>query len=166
MIVFVVALATLREGAEIVLFTYSQSLIGVPAFSIISGGIIGLIGGSLVGFALYFGLLKTVKRHLFTVTSWMLIILTAGMAAQGANFLIQADMLPMLAPQVWDTSWLIDGGGFVGETMKVLFGYTPRPSGMELVFYFSVLVIVGLSYRLIGTAKPKAPKSTLRVPAE
>ena len=159
-IVAVVALATLREGAEIVLFTYSQSLIGVPTSSIVTGGLFGLIGGIGVGVMLYMGLLKTVKRHLFTVTSWMLIILTAGMAAQGANFLIQADMLPMLHPQVWDTSAFLDGGSFIGETMSVLFGYTPRPTGMELVFYVSVLVVVGAAYRFIGTVTPKKPKTT------
>ena len=163
-IVAVVALATLREGAEIVLFTYSQSLIGVSAASIIAGGLIGLAGGVVVGFMLYFGLLKTVKRHLFTVTSWMLIILTAGMAAQGANFLIQADILPMLHPQMWDTSWLIDRGGFFGDTLNVLFGYTPRPTGMELLFYGSTLVVVGLTYKFIGSVKPPAVKQQEAVP--
>ncbi len=170
-IVFVVALATLREGAEIVLFTYSQSLIGVPATSIALGGLIGFVGGAAVGLMLYMGLLKTVKRHLFTVTSWMLIILTAGMAAQGASFLIQADMLPMLSAQVWDTSAVLDGGSFLGETMGVLFGYNARPTGMELVFYVSVLLIVGAAYKFIGTVKPKtvtakAEEQAEAVPAE
>ncbi len=153
-IVAVVAVASLREGAEIVLFTYSQSLIGVSVYDIMLGGLIGLVGGVTVGLMLYFGLLKTVKRHLFTVTSWMLIVLTAGMAAQGANFLIQADIIPALYPQMWDTSAFLDGGSFIGETMSVLFGYTPRPTGMELLFYVSVLVAVGAAYKLIGTVKP------------
>ncbi len=155
-IIAVVAVATLREGAEIVLFSYGQILSGVALSSILLGASIGLAGGVVVGFMFYFGLLKTVKRHLFTVTSWMLIILTAGMAAQGANFLIQADILPMLYPQVWDSSWLLDNNGFVGEMAKVLFGYNPRPTGMELLFYIGVLASVGTIYKLIGTAKPKS----------
>ena len=157
-IVGVVALATLREGAEIVLFSYGQMINNVPVSSIVLGGLIGLAGGITVGLMLYFGVLKTVKRHLFTVTSWMLIVLTAGMAAQGANFLIQADILPMLYPQMWDTSAFLDGGSFAGKTMSVLFGYTPRPSGMELAFYVGVLLIVGGTYKLIGSVKP--PKRT------
>ncbi len=156
-IVGVVALATLREGAEIVLFAYGQSLSGVAMTEIVIGGLIGLAGGTIVGFMLYFGLLKTVKRHLFSVTSWMLIFLTAGMAAQGANFLIQADMLPMLHPQVWDTSWLLDNGTFLGDTLSVLLGYNPRPTGMELAFYVAVMVIVGGAYKMVGSAyKPAA----------
>jgi len=151
-IIAVVAVATLREGAEIVLFSYGQIITGVALSSILLGALIGLVGGIIVGFMFYFGLLKTVKRHLFTVTSWMLIVLTAGMAAQGANFLIQADMLPMLYPQMWDTSWALDNSGFIGEMAKVLFGYNPRPTGMEMIFYIGVLGSVGTMYKFIGTA--------------
>lgn len=166
-IVLVVALTIFREGSEIVLFTHAQIGIGTPMSSIISGSVFGLVGGLIVGFMLYFGLLKTVKRHLFTVTSWMLIFLTAGMAAQGANYLIQADLLPMLHPQVWDTSALLDDEGIIGETLSVLIGYTARPTGMELLFYVSVLFSVGTAYRLIGTAKPpKREEQTVPVAAE
>lgn len=158
-LVGVVALATFREGAEIVLFTYGMTASGAfPISDILIGGIAGAIGGAIVGLMLYMGLLKAAQKHLFTVTSWLLIVLTAGMAAQGANFLIAAGVLPTLHPQVWDTSSILSGGSFLGETLKVLIGYTPRPTGMELVFYSSVLVIVGASYKLIGASKkPQAP---------
>lgn len=155
-IVGVIALATFREGAEIVLFTYGMTASGAfPLSEIILGGIIGGIGGAIVGAALYFGLLKAFQKHLFTVTSWMLIILTAGMAAQGANFLIAAGILPDLIPQVWDTSAFIPGHGFVGETLSVLIGYTPRPTGMELLFYTGALGLIGSAYLLIGKKKPQ-----------
>ncbi len=149
-LVGVIAFATFREGAEIVLFSYGQIAMGTSFLSIMIGAAIGTLGGTIVGFMLYFGLLKTVKRHLFAVTSWMLIVLTAGMAAQGANFLIQAGILPELYSQVWDTSWLVDGGSLLGKMLGVLIGYTPRPSGMELIFYTSVLFVIGSMYQLIG----------------
>ena len=159
-IVGVVALATFREGAEIALFTYGMTASGAYTFAqILTGGIIGGIGGAIVGGMLYFGLLKAAQKHLFTVTSWLLIVLTAGMAAQGANFLIAAGVLPDIIPQVWDTSAFISGHGFLGETLKVLVGYTPKPTGMELVFYASVLVVVGTLYRVMGgSIKPKQPE--------
>lgn len=153
----VVALATFREGAEIALFTYGMTASGAYTFpEIAMGGVIGGIGGAIVGAMLYFGLLKAAQKHLFTVTSWLLIILTAGMAAQGANFLIAAGVLPDIIPQVWDTSTFISGSSFIGQTLKVLVGYTPKPTGMELVFYTSVLVVVGSFYKFIGsTPKPR-----------
>lgn len=157
-LVGVVALATFREGAEIVLFTYGMLASGAFGWpDIITGGVMGGLGGAAVGFALYMGLLRAAQKHLFTVTGWMLIVLTAGMAAQGANFLIAAGVLPELHPEVWDTSAILSGGSFLGETLKVLVGYTPRPTGMELVFYTGVLVLVGSAYKMLGAPKKPAP---------
>lgn len=164
----VVALATFREGAEIALFTYGMSASGAyPMSEIALGGVLGGMGGAAVGAMLYLGLLKAAQKHLFTVTGWMLIVLTAGMAAQGANFLIAAGVLPPLAAQMWDTSAFISAHSFIGETLKVLVGYTPRPTGMELIFYLSVLISVGGAYLWAGqahgrkkmshAAKPHAP---------
>jgi high-affinity iron transporter len=151
-LVGVIALATFREGAEIVLFTYGMTASGAfPITSIVAGGIIGTVGGAIIGTMLYFGLLKAAQRHLFAVTSWMLIILTAGMAAQGASFLISAGVLPELSPQVWDTSAIISGQSFIGQTLSVLVGYTPRPTGMELTFYSLVLITVGTAYKMISS---------------
>lgn len=168
-LVGVIALATFREGAEIVLFTYGIMASGAVTLSaIMIGGLLGLLGGVVVGFMLYFGLLKTVKRHLFTVTSWLLIILTAGIAAKGASFLIAAGILPELHPQLWDTSAFLSGHSFIGETLSVLVGYTPRPTGMEMVFYVGVLIVVGSAYRFIGSAKPSKREEleAMAVPAE
>lgn len=152
----VVALATFREGAEIALFTYGMTASGAFTISKIAiGGMIGALGGTIVGAMLYLGLLKTAQRHLFTVTSWMLIILTAGMAAQGASFLIATGILPELHPQVWDSSNILSGSSFIGETLKVLVGYTPKPTGMELTFYASVILIVGTTYKMIARPKKK-----------
>lgn len=156
----VVAFATFREGAEIVLFTYSMSASGAYGVSEIAlGGMLGLAGGTVVGLMLYFGLITVAQKHLFTVTSWMLILLTAGMAATGANYLIAAGFIPELIPEVWDTSAFLSGNGFVGELLSVLIGYTPRPTGMELVFYASVLTLVGTAYHLMGR-RPAAQYAT------
>lgn len=150
----VVALATFREGAEIVLFTYGMTASGaITMFDVFAGGLAGLAGGTAVGCMLYFGLLKTVKKHLFTVTSWMLIFLTAGMAAQGANFLIAAGMLPDLHPQVWNTAYIIAPDGLLGEVLSVLIGYSARPTGMELVFYVATFLTIASAYKFLGTSK-------------
>jgi len=155
-ITMIIAVATLREGAEIALFTYGLTASGkFTLMSIITGGILGAIAGTAVGIMLYLGLLKAAKKYLFSVTSWLLIFLTAGMAAQGAKFLIAADVLPALAYKVWDTSAIISGSSMVGEVLGVLVGYTPNPSGMELIFYAGVLLIVGGMYRSVKKPQPQ-----------
>ena len=49
---------------------------------------------------LYLGLLRIPVSRLFTVTGWMILLLAAGLAAQGAGFLVQANLLPPLGEQL------------------------------------------------------------------
>lgn len=165
-LIFVIALATFREGAEIVLFAYGMTVSGQITFtSIAIGALIGAAGGALVGGMLYFGLLKAAQKHLFTVTAWMLIVLIAGMAAHGAAFLIAAGILPELSPQLWDTSSFIAGNSFLGETLGVLIGYSPRPTGMEALFYIVSLSLIATLFQTFGN-RPKPIKTIAGVAAE
>src|ERR1700724_2407727 len=104
----VVGLAVLREGSETVLFLYGIAAGGGGGIrSLFAGGTIGLAAGVAVGAALYLGLLRIPQRRLFTVTGWMVLLLAAGMAAQAAGYLVQADLLPPLGGAVWDTSGVL-----------------------------------------------------------
>src|ERR1700680_253418 len=97
----------------------------VAAFAV--GIALGMAGGIATGAALYLGLLRIPLRHLFSVTSWMILLLAAGMAAQGAAFLEQADLLPALGTNVWDTSFLLPDDGIVGRVLHALIGYVASP---------------------------------------
>ena len=63
----VAGLATLREGAEIVLFMHGIVAAGADKASLISGGVIGLFVGLACGATLYLGLLRLSSRHLFQI---------------------------------------------------------------------------------------------------
>src|SRR5947209_12422186 len=75
---FAVGLAVLREGSEVVLFLYGIAAAGdggtVP---MALGGALGLAAGAGAGAGLYLGLLRIPLRHLFTVTSWLVLLLAA-----------------------------------------------------------------------------------------
>ena len=87
----VVGVATLREGAEVVLFLYGIAAAGDGgAGAMTLGGALGLAAGVAAGAGIYFGLVHIPMRHLFAVTSWLILLLAAGMASQGAAFLLQA----------------------------------------------------------------------------
>ncbi len=145
----VICLASLREGTEIVLFTYGMaSEISLPI--IFFGGILGAAAGSLVGAGLYLGLLKTAQKHLFSITSWLLILLTAGIAAKGVSFLIAAGIAPPLGTQLWDTSTLIPAQSLLGEILNIIIGYTPRPTGTELLTYLLTLTTLSHLYHRAG----------------
>lgn len=146
----VIALAVLREGSEIVLFMYGIAAGGSSAGGMLAGGLIGLVGGAALGALLYFGLLRIPTRHFFTVTSWMILLLAAGMASQAAGYLIQADYLPSLGEALWDSSHIISHDSVIGEILRTLVGYDARPAGMQLLFYVATLVVIGVAMKLLG----------------
>jgi high-affinity iron transporter len=134
-----VGLAVLREGAEVVLFLYGIAASGSAADMMALGSGLGLLMGLLAGFTLYAGLVRIPTRHLFTVTTFMLVLLAAGMAGQASKYLIQADYLPALGYDIWDSSWLVANGSITGEILRTLIGYDAQPAGLQLLFYVVTL---------------------------
>ena len=155
----VVAFAVLREGSEVVLFLYAQ-VAGGSGWADVAGGIaLGIAGGSAVGFALYFGLLRIPVRYFFTATNWLLLLLAAGMASQAARFLLQADLLPPLGPMLWDTSGLLSDRSLLGQTLHALVGYDARPAGVQVLFYVITGGLIAIGMRLWGKQKRGVPRA-------
>ena len=147
----VVGLAVLREGSEIVLFVYGiAAAAGTGALAELGGGLLGLACGVAVGAGLYWGLLRIPMRHLFTVTSWLILLLAAGMASQGAAFLNQVGLLPSAGGVLWDSSFLLSDNSLLGRTLHALVGYVSHPLGIQLVFYVGTIVIIGALMRCCG----------------
>lgn len=148
MLAFVVFLSVLREGAEIALFCYSYFISGVSFLSIIFGLALGIIAGSAVGFALYFGLLKGFGRHFFAITSWLLIFFAAGTAASGFRFLSNAALISPIIDPLFDLSGILPQKSLFGEILHILFGYVDRPSAVEFAAYLVVLILLALGLKL------------------
>lgn len=162
----VVGLAVLREGSEIVLFLYGIALSGENgAWAMAGGGALGLAGGVVAGTGIYYGLVSIPMRYLFTVTSWLVLLLAAGMAAQGAAFLVQADLLPSLGAGVWDTSFLLSDDSLAGKVLHTLVGYTAQPAGIQVMFYLATLLVIGSLMRLLSE-RPGRRRPTRPAPAE
>src|ERR1700674_2796121 len=158
----VVGLAALREGLETVLFLYGIAAGGgVGAGSFITGGALGLAGGVAVGAALYLGLLRIPTRRLFTVTSWMVLLLAAGMASQAAGYLVQADLLPPLGDAVWDTSAVLTKDSILGKALHTLIGYVSRPDGIQILLYLATLCAIRLLTRMVGSPVNPRPAASL-----
>jgi high-affinity iron transporter len=151
-LMIVVALAVLREGSEVVLFGYGMFAGGSASGDLVSGGVLGLLSGVAVGVGMYLGLLRIPMRHFFRATNGLLILLAAGLAAAAAGFLTQADVLPTFADPLWDSSWLLADDSWLGHTLHALIGYSAQPSGMQVLFYLSIVVL------LSGGARLAAPR--------
>ena len=157
----VIALAVLRDGSEIVLFAYGILASGQSYISMVSGSFLGLISGAAVGAALYFGMVKISPRALFSITSWMLILLAAGMASQAVGFLQAGGFISVLSSTVWDSSKWISDNSLLGNILHTLVGYNAQPSIMQLVIYMTVFFAITVILKFYGnpSLKPIAGKS-------
>ncbi|HEX3340557.1 MAG TPA: FTR1 family protein [Pseudolabrys sp.] len=144
----VVGLAVLREGSEVVLFLYGILASGTTVSSLLTGGLLGIAAGAAFSALTYFGLLAIPNRYIFSVTSWLIALLAAGMAAQSVQFLNNAGLVVALDHTVWDTSWLLSEGSIFGRLLHALIGYTERPTEMQLVVYVCILIAMFVLMRV------------------
>jgi High-affinity Fe2+/Pb2+ permease len=146
----VVAVAILREGSEIVLFVYGLAAGGVSIASLAAGGLLGVLGGAAAGLTLYLGLLRIPVGRMFSATNWLLLLVAAGMASQAGRFLLQADLLPSLGSQIWNTSWLVANGSAFGHVLHGLIGYDARPAGIQILLFALTLLGIGGASRWLS----------------
>ncbi len=143
-----VLFSVVREGTEIVLFTYSYFISGVKIYHLIGGLITGIFCGSLVGIALYLGILKAFGKYFFAITSWLLIFFASGIASAGIGFWQNAEIIPSLKNPAIDLSDIISQQSWLGKILNIFFGYIDQPSGMQLLVYFLTLTILIIGLRI------------------
>jgi len=153
----VVAVAVMREGAEVVLFLYGI-VVGshTTALSLAAGGVAGLAAACLVSWLLYRGLVIIPLHRLFQLTNGLIALLAAGMAGQAASVLHGADLLPGWGEHLWDTSFILADDSFVGRSLHVLIGYSARPSGIQLAAYLATLLTLVVASRAIGRPRGRS----------
>lgn len=153
----VVAIAVLREGSEVVLFLYGilaseNSTVG----SMLLGGLLGVVLGGAMSALIYYGLMRIPVRHLFAVTSGLITLLAAGLAAQAAKFLQQGGVISIFQKKLWDTSGILSDSSIVGKALHVLVGYTDRPNGLQLLVYVLTCAVITLLMKRVAKRNARA----------
>ena len=151
---FLIAIALLREGSEVVLFLYGIAASG-GADMMLTGGLLGLLVGVLFGLALYFGLLRIPTRYLFQATGWMILLLAAGMASQATRYLMQAGLIPEQSP-LWNSSAIIAPDSVTGTFLHAFMGYDATPAPLQIVAYVTTLFLIILGMNKVGRKKAKS----------
>src|SRR5216684_4310853 len=149
----VVGLATLREGSEVVLFLYGIVAAGASASSLLLGGALGLLAGVAFTALTYYGLLAIPARHIFAVTTVLIALLAAGMAAQAVQFLDAAGLINVLGRRLWDSSGWLPQDSILGRLLHTLIGYTDRPTELQLIAYLATLAIMTALTRISGSTR-------------
>jgi high-affinity iron transporter len=116
----------------------------------LAGGALGVVAGGAFTALTYYGLLAIPNRHIFSVTTVVIALLAAGMAAQAAAFLEKANALTALNNVVWDTAWLLSDASIPGKALHTLVGYTDQPTAMQLLVYVAILAMTFVLMRLYG----------------
>ena len=153
----VVGVAVLREGSEVVLFLYGIAAQGGTSnAALLLGGVLGLLAGGAVSGLMYFGLLTIPAGRLFQVTSGLITLLAAGMAAQAALFLQNGGYIDAMTGTLWDTSWLLKEDSITGRLLHTLVGYVEAPDGAQLLAYLGTIALMLLLMRLVGSGRVPA----------
>jgi high-affinity iron transporter len=135
--------AVIREGIELALFLTAAGAAS-NGLSQLWGGLIGLAAAALLGFGLFSSLFKLNLRQFFQVTSFLLILFAAGLAAHGVHELNEVGWIPAVVDHVWDINHLLPEASYGGQILTALFGYNANPSLTEVIAYGVYFVLLAL----------------------
>jgi len=156
----VCAVAVMREGSEVALFIYGLVAAGgSTAAELLIGSLLGLAAGVAVTALTYLGLVAIPQRRLFAVTTGLISLLAAGLAAQAVLFLEQAGILTMLSQTAWNTSAILSDTSLFGRVLHTLIGYSDQPSVLQVVVYAATLAIIAVLTKMSGPRRAPAIKA-------
>jgi high-affinity iron transporter len=163
----VCAVAVMREGSEIALFMYGLAAsAGSTTADLLIGAALGLLAGVAVTALTYFGLVTIPQRKLFAVTTALISLLAAGLAAQAMLFLQQAGVITVLGATAWDTSSILSDTSLFGRVLHTLIGYSDQPSVLQVVVYLATLAIIVVLTKTVGARRAPGPRAVGAAPAE
>jgi high-affinity iron transporter len=161
----VCAVAVMREGSEVALFMYGLVATGgSTAIELVVGSLLGVAAGIAVTALTYLGLVAIPQRRLFAVTTGLISLLAAGLAAQAVLFLQQAGVLTMLSQTAWDTSAILSDTSLFGRVLHTLIGYSDQPSVLQVVAYCVTLAVIVVLTKTIGSRRAPAAKARQATP--
>lgn len=139
-----------REGLETVLFFIGLDL--AAETDVVLGAFMGLSAALGLCYAIFAGIIKLNFRLFFNITTFILLLIAAGLMAHGVHELNEAGFIPSIIDHVWDINpeKNADGSypalhekGNIGSFFQALFGYNGNPSLTEVISYIIYLLIVG-----------------------
>lgn len=136
--------SVLREGTEMVLYLNASSMIGQSNQFI--GILLGLVLALLFVF-IFFRFASMINLyHIFNLTSILLILFAAGLVSHGIHELQEANLLPIFSfDPILNISSILDHKSLFGSFLRTLFGYTSRPTILEVCSYtFYIIFIIRL----------------------
>jgi len=152
-IFIVIFTAIIREGVETVIFLNAINYASGVNFI---GGSLGIIAAIAVGYLFFVSTKKINLKKLFNISSILLVLFAAGLAARSFHEFEEAGMLNGIISPLFDVSHILSENSIVGSFLKGMFGYSANPSLLEVIAYVSYLGIIFYLYKGIEGSKVKA----------
>jgi len=140
-----------REGVETVLFFIGLDL--SAGTDVVMGALLGLIAAFGLCYGIFAGTVKLNFRIFFNLTTFILLLIAAGLTARGVHELNEAGIIPSVIEHVWDINPKVNADGTfpalhekesIGSFLQSLFGYNGNPSLTEVISYVIYLVVIGI----------------------
>lgn len=150
-------LAVLREGLETATFLLAtfQSSYGVSPWSAGLGTIAGLLLATVIGWAIYRGGTRLNMARFFTITSLLLVLISAGIVATALRHAHEAGIVNVLQDRALDLSAVVtpDSGSIVNGLITGLLGIYPYPTYAEVLGW--LLYAVPMTIFVLWPARPR-----------
>jgi high-affinity iron transporter len=148
-VAIIAALAVGREGAEAVIYVYSLAVErGRSALPLMASEVaLGLFAALATAWIASKGIRFLKNGLFFEITGFVLLLSAASLGASAVGRLVQENILPGLIEPAWDMSRWISPSSALMAAFKLIAGYNPRPSLLEVLAYAFYWFLVGASYR-------------------
>ncbi len=157
-----------REGLETVLFLFAGSPTTDSGAVYWTGAGAGLALAAALAYVFYQGAARVPLRAFFNVTGVILIVLAAGLLANGLKELHEIGATPHLGPHLWDTYSIIADNSELGRFLSTILGYDSSPY-LGLVLAHSAYLAFALTFFVLGRQRvmvPPAQPQTIEARAE
>ena len=142
-----------REAVETVIFLLAITYQSSPALVVI-GAVIGLAIALAVSYAMFrVGLRLNLKRF-FAIVGSLLMVVAAGLLADGVQNLQELHVLPGASATLWNMSGALPDDQGIGDVLHGLVGYSASPTVLQAVLWVAFLA-VGLTLFLRPSRPPR-----------
>ncbi|PTW91426.1 high-affinity iron transporter [Microbacteriaceae bacterium MWH-Ta3] len=132
--------AVAREGLESALFFFSTVNAASSTLEPTIGFLLGVALAAVIGWALYSQALRINIGKFFSITSYFLIFVAAGVLSYGIHDLQEAGVLPGLNDLLFDVSDSFSVDTWVGALAKGIFNFSPQTSWLEAVAWAGYVI--------------------------
>ena len=145
-----------REGIETTLFFFSAVQAAGSTVGPVIGFTLGILASSAVGFLIYRRAIKINMRRFFSVTSYFLILVAAGVLSYGVSDLAEAGVIPVNLGTAFDLSATISEDSWFGALAKGIFNFNAETSWLSAITWLAYVAFAVWLYN----RKPKGSSAT------